>query len=111
MGQRGGRLESFFLDEGFGSLDESALDTALDALDQASTPEHLVGVITHVRRIAERVPHVLSVERNPSTGSSARWLEQAEEATGQSTNDQPAEPALRNTQLRPPSASEPAVRD
>ena len=111
MGQRGGRLESFFLDEGFGSLDESALETALDALDQASTPEHLVGVITHVRRIAERVPHVLSVERNPSTGSSARWLEQADEATGQSTNDRPAEPALRNTQLRPPSASEPAVRD
>ena len=78
MGQRGGRLESFFLDEGFGSLDESALETALDALDQASTPEHLVGVITHVRRIAERVPHVLSVERSPSSGSRTRWLSREE---------------------------------
>ena len=78
MGQRGGRLEAFFLDEGFGTLDSRALEIALDGLEEAATPEHLVGVITHVKQVAERIPHVLSVQRTPGAGSSARWLSEAQ---------------------------------
>ena len=78
MGQRGGRLEAFFLDEGFGTLDTRALDTALDGLEEAATPEHMVGVITHVRQVAERIPHVLAVTRSPGKGSTARWLSENE---------------------------------
>ena len=74
MGARGGRLESFFLDEGFGTLDRRSLDMALEGLERAATPEHLVGVITHVREVAERIGHVLRVERSAAGGSRARWL-------------------------------------
>ncbi len=74
MGERGGRLECFFLDEGFGTLDRRTLDEALDALDRAATPDHMVGVITHVPEVAERMASVLLVERDPAGGSRARWL-------------------------------------
>ncbi len=74
MGQRGGRLECFFLDEGFGSLDRNTLDTALAALEDAATDDHMIGVISHVRNIAEQCDHVLAVTRTPGRGSSARWL-------------------------------------
>ena len=80
MGARGGRLESFFLDEGFGTLDRRSLDMALEGLERAATPEHLVGVITHVREVAERIGHVLHIERSPSGGSRARWLTDEERA-------------------------------
>ena len=78
MGERGGRVECFFLDEGFGTLDRTALDEALDALDRATAPDHMVGVITHVREVAERIEAVLLVEREPGRGSRTRWLEDAE---------------------------------
>ena len=74
MGERGGRVECFFLDESFGTLDRNALDEVLDALDRATAPDHMVGVITHVREVAERIEAVLRVERDPGRGSRARWL-------------------------------------
>ena len=89
MGQRGGRLEAFFLDEGFGTLDSRALEVALDGLEEAATPEHLVGVITHVKQVAERIPHVLAVQRTPGAGSSARWLSEAQRlALGEGGNQE-----------------------
>ncbi len=78
MGERGGRLECFFLDEGFGTLDARTLDDALDALERAATPDHMVGVITHVRQVAERIGAVPLVERDAASGSRARWLTEAE---------------------------------
>ena len=88
LGRRGGHLEALFLDEGFGSLDQKALDMALDGLEAAATAEHLVGVITHVRQVAERIPHVLAVEHEPGRGSTARWLDNAERvALGEGLTD------------------------
>lgn len=75
VGRRGGRLESFFLDEGFGTLDADALETAVTALESAAGPDHLVGVITHVREVAERMPHVLAVRNDPLYGTKGRWLD------------------------------------
>ena len=73
MARSGGRLESLWLDEGFGALDRSNLDAAVEALAAVASGGRLVGVISHVRAVAEQVDHVLAVTRG-ATGTSARWL-------------------------------------
>ena len=58
----GGRhLETIFIDEGFGSLDPEALDRALDALMQLQESGRLVGIISHVADLKQRVPARLEV--------------------------------------------------
>ena len=73
MARSGGRLESLFLDEGFGSLDRNNLDAAVEALGTVAAGGRMVGVISHVRAVAEQVEHVLAVTRG-ATGSTAEWL-------------------------------------
>ncbi len=73
MARSGGRLESLFLDEGFGSLDRNNLDAAVQALGTIAAGGRLVGVISHVRAVAEQIDHVLAVTRS-ATGSEAEWL-------------------------------------
>ena len=73
MARSGGRLESLFLDEGFGSLDRNNLDSAVQALGTVAAGGRMVGVISHVRAVAEQIDHVLAVTRDP-TGSRAEWL-------------------------------------
>ena len=59
------RLESIFLDEGFGTLDEATLDTVASTLENlASSGSRMVGVITHVAALAERVPVRFAVSRD-----------------------------------------------
>ncbi len=77
MARGGGRLESLFLDEGFGSLDRSNLDSAIEALSTVSGRGRMVGVISHVAAVAEQIDDVLAVERE-ATGSRAHWLSRAE---------------------------------
>lgn len=48
------RLDSLFIDEGFGTLDSESLDTVVGAIDRLGGDGRLVGVITHVRDLAER---------------------------------------------------------
>lgn len=63
------RLESIFLDEGFGTLDEACLGTVADTLDNlANSGSRMVGIITHVNGLAERVPIRFAVRRD-SAGS------------------------------------------
>jgi exonuclease SbcC len=52
------RLESLFLDEGFGTLDPDSLRTVVDAIEQLAGDGRLVGVITHVQELAEQFPRV-----------------------------------------------------
>ncbi len=73
MARSGGRLESLFLDEGFGSLDRNNLDTAVEALSTVAAGGRMVGVISHVRAVAEQIEHVLAVKRH-ATGSQVEWL-------------------------------------
>ena len=63
---RGGAmsLESLFLDEGFGSLDQESLDIAIDGLEALAGGRRLVGVISHVPEVAERLPDRIEVVRN-----------------------------------------------
>ena len=58
------KLESIFLDEGFGTLDETSLDVVAATLENlAATGERMVGVITHVPALAERIPVRFQVTR------------------------------------------------
>jgi exonuclease SbcC len=59
------RLESLFLDEGFGALDAETLEVAGRALDALHSEERLVGVITHVEELAERLPARVQVIKEP----------------------------------------------
>ncbi|MDX6646258.1 MAG: repair protein SbcC/Rad50, partial [Miltoncostaeaceae bacterium] len=74
----GGRLDALFLDEGFGALDAAALDQALEELERRAEGGRLVGVISHVPAVAERIDDVLLVTRDPISGSSVRRLGDAE---------------------------------
>ena len=77
MARSGGKLESLFLDEGFGSLDRNNLDAAVEALAMVASHGRMVGVISHVRAVAEQFDNVLAVAREEG-GSQARWLTGAE---------------------------------
>jgi exonuclease SbcC len=65
----GGRLDAVFVDEGFGSLDSGALDTALDALGKVAGGGKMVALISHLRPVAEYVDTVLHVTRDDVLGS------------------------------------------
>jgi exonuclease SbcC len=72
VGLSGGKrdLNSMFLDEGFGTLDEATLDTVAATLERlASETERMVGIVTHVPALAERVPVQFAVTRD---GASSR---------------------------------------
>ena len=56
-------LDSLFLDEGFGSLDSDTLDTVVGALDALHGGDRMVGIVTHVRELAERMPARLEISR------------------------------------------------
>lgn len=61
------KLESIFLDEGFGTLDETTLDVVASTLETlASSASRMVGVITHVAALAERIPVRFQVNRDNS---------------------------------------------
>ncbi|MFL6120947.1 AAA family ATPase [Actinophytocola sp.] len=67
VGLSGGKrdLNSMFLDEGFGTLDESTLDTVAATLERLATEtERMVGIVTHVPALAERVPVQFAVTRD-----------------------------------------------
>lgn len=58
---RGGRLEFFFLDEGFGTLDPELLEVVMDALERLRMDDFTIGVISHVPEIRVRMPRRLVV--------------------------------------------------
>ncbi|HEU5322924.1 MAG TPA: SbcC/MukB-like Walker B domain-containing protein, partial [Methylomirabilota bacterium] len=55
-GHAGDRLESLFLDEGFGTLDPETLDLVVQAIETLHGGHRLVGVVTHISELAERLP-------------------------------------------------------
>jgi DNA repair protein SbcC/Rad50 len=74
-GRSGGMLDSFFLDEGFGSLDAVTLDLALAELGRRASRGRLVALISHVPAVAENIDDVLRVRRTPDGNSEASWQE------------------------------------
>lgn len=70
------RLESLFLDEGFGTLDPDTLETALAALDQLQSGGKMIGIISHVDALKERIPLQLKVHKQAGSGWSRLELPQ-----------------------------------
>jgi DNA repair protein SbcC/Rad50 len=61
------RLDSIFLDEGFGTLDAETLEVVAATLEALAQGDRMVGVVTHVAELAERVPVRFRVTRNART--------------------------------------------
>ncbi|WP_461531986.1 AAA family ATPase [Sinomicrobium sp.] len=57
------KVESLFIDEGFGSLDPSTLNIAMDALERLHNQGRKVGVISHVQEMTERIPVRINVRK------------------------------------------------
>ncbi|GAA4738457.1 hypothetical protein GCM10025783_06340 [Amnibacterium soli] len=68
----GVRLDTLFVDEGFGSLDRRTLDTAMETLDSLRAGGRTVGLISHVEAMQEDIPAGLHVERLPDGSSAVR---------------------------------------
>ena len=64
-------IDSLFLDEGFGTLDGETLEVALDALDTLNASGKMIGVISHVEALKERIPVQLKVHKAVGMGYSA----------------------------------------
>ncbi len=65
-------LDTMFVDEGFGSLDSESLSTAIRALEGLSEGNRLVGIISHVGELKERIDKQIVVTKNKNGGSSVK---------------------------------------
>lgn len=61
----GAELGSLFLDEGFGTLDAETLESVTQILESLRQQDRLIGVITHVRALGERLPTQVKVHKSP----------------------------------------------
>ena len=66
------RLDALFLDEGFGTLDPDTLDVVAAALDELGARGRMVGVVTHVRELADRLPVRFEVRKVGGSASVER---------------------------------------
>jgi exonuclease SbcC len=57
------RLESLFLDEGFGALDDETLEIALNAIERLNHRGKMIGVISHIESLKERIPIHIEVSK------------------------------------------------
>lgn len=74
QGYSGGiRLDSIFIDEGFGSLDSETIDTAMKALDKIKRMGRTVGIISHVSQLSEKIGNKIIVNSG-SNGSTVRLV-------------------------------------
>lgn len=70
------RLETIFIDEGFGTLDQESLDTAMETILDIHGQGRLVGIISHVEELKERIPAQLIVQNNGAAGSTVKIAKQ-----------------------------------
>lgn len=64
-------IETLFIDEGFGSLDENALRSSIDVLLELADGKRLIGIISHVQELEERIDKQIVVTKTPN-GSTVR---------------------------------------
>ena len=63
-------IDSLFLDEGFGTLDGDTLEVALGALDALNASGKMIGIISHVQALQERIPVQIRVDKGAGVGHS-----------------------------------------
>ena len=71
-------MDAMFVDEGFGSLDEDALDQAVKALGNLADGKKLVGIISHVAELKDRIEKKIVITKKrgrEGVGSSVRILD------------------------------------
>ena len=61
----GRKLEALFIDEGFGTLDDEMLSSALEVLNQLTQGDRLVGIISHVDKLGASIPQKIVVKNSP----------------------------------------------
>ena len=66
------RLDTMFVDEGFGTLDDESLASALSTLSGLASSGRLVGVISHVAELKGRIDRQILVEKGRADGSTVR---------------------------------------
>ncbi|WP_235488472.1 hypothetical protein, partial [Frankia sp. AvcI1] len=57
----GRRMDALFIDEGFGTLDPDSLDEVMGVLDELRSGGRLVGVVSHVADLRQRIPNQIQV--------------------------------------------------
>ncbi len=67
-------IDTLFVDEGFGSLDPAALEQAIRTLMRLGEGNRLVGIVSHVAELRERIPRQIVVRGNQGQGSTARLI-------------------------------------
>lgn len=74
MAQAGGmHIDAMFVDEGFGTLDEETCQLAVDVLASLSSDERMIGIISHVPGLKERISRQIQVEKT-SSGSTTHLV-------------------------------------
>ena len=68
------RLDTMFVDEGFGSLDEESLQQAIKALSELTESNRLVGIISHVAELKDRIEKQIVVKKDKTGGSRAEII-------------------------------------
>jgi DNA repair protein SbcC/Rad50 len=63
------RLDSIFIDEGFGTLDPDTLETVVAAIEALPVGGRMVGIITHIAELTNRLPGQIAIEKTISDGS------------------------------------------
>ena len=66
------QLDTMFVDEGFGSLDDAAREQAVKVLNELAGKTRLVGIISHVNELKEQIDEKLIITRTEK-GSHATW--------------------------------------
>ncbi|WP_213997638.1 exonuclease subunit SbcC [Arsukibacterium sp.] len=69
-------IDSLFLDEGFGTLDADTLESALAVLDQLNASGKMIGIISHVEALKQRVPVQIKLEKQQGLGFSQIQISQ-----------------------------------
>lgn len=65
----GVRIETMFIDEGFGSLDAASLDSAVDTLNRLTEGTRLIGIISHVEGLKDRIERQIRVKRDRTSST------------------------------------------
>ena len=68
------RIDTLFVDEGFGSLDPEALNMAYNALTGLTDGNRLVGIISHVAELKERIDRQIVVTKDRGNGSQIKMV-------------------------------------